>query len=327
MIREMQLNKPLSPTNKESLKKSLRSTPKSPKSPLDPIESESTFYKTMKEKNEKQMKDDKIIESLKNFVQSARKSSKNQSSSNVVFTSKDYLKSNNNQIFNSLFTRSKNNNRSSSSVSKLYSSFNKEEHCQNNGINLIKIVPYMEDLVKELKTSVFNKMTQEIAEKTQQYSDLEHNVDILNNRLQLFQQKLQGYKEYNTCTLNDTTKLEYYSERVNRENTHMDMEISMTKKRIEDMKTETFEKDRETRQIKYEILNLEADISYLQQETRRMNREVIEMQNEKKNLKAALIFVKKRSDELKEKVIKKDFVNKEFISDVNTLLKRGKTIY
>lgn len=185
----------------------------------------------------------------------------------------------------------------------------------------------MEDLVRELKSSIFGKMAQEISEKTQQHYELEHNVDVLNHRLQIFQQKLNNYKEYNTTTLNDTTKLEYYSERVNRENSHMDMEISMTKKRIEDMKTEIFEKDKETRQIKYEIMNLEAEVSYLQQETRRMNKEVIDIQNEKKNLKSAIIFVKKRNDELKEKVIKKDYVNKEFISEVNTLLKRGKTIY
>ena len=185
----------------------------------------------------------------------------------------------------------------------------------------------MEDLVRELKVSVFGKLAQEMSEKSQIQLELENDIDILTHRLQLYQQKLQNFKEYNTNTINDTTKLEYYSERVHRENSHMDREIAMTKKRIEDMKKETFEKDRETRQLRYDILREESETSYLQQETRRMNREVLETQNEKKNIKAAILFVKKRNDDLKEKVMKKDFVSKEFISDVNTLVRRGKSIY
>lgn len=134
MIKEMKLNRALSPTNKENLTKSVTLSPKNPKSPLrEIIESDSTFYNTLRERNEKQIKDDKVLDCLKNFVQSSsKKSSKNQSTTSVVFTSKDYMK-NNNQLYHNFFTNSKKNSRSSSSVSKLYSSFNKEEHSCNNG--------------------------------------------------------------------------------------------------------------------------------------------------------------------------------------------------
>jgi hypothetical protein len=185
----------------------------------------------------------------------------------------------------------------------------------------------MEDLLRELKISVFGKVEKEISEKSQQQIELTHIIDVLSNKLKIYQEKLQNYKECNTNTVNDTTKLEFYSERVSRENSHMNTEISITKQRIEEMKKETFEKDRDSRQFKYDTLKQEADISYLQQETRRINQEIIQLQNEKKNLKAAIIFVKKKSDELKDKVIKKDYVSKEFISEVDILLKRGKSFY
>ena len=129
---------------------STRLTPHSPISPYEAIEKidaslESTFYKTFKERNGKveKEKEDANLENLKNFVQtsSSLKSLRTpQSSSSVVFTSKDYLK-NNNFLVSSLFEKElkdkkKTNKRASSS--KIFSSFNKDDHSHSHGnTNLI----------------------------------------------------------------------------------------------------------------------------------------------------------------------------------------------
>ncbi len=147
MIREMKLETSLSPgrkvvTNRDSSKNSLALSPKSLKSPIENFErldSESTFYNTVKGKNGKfldKTKEDPILENLKNFVQtsSSLKTMKTPMSSSVVFTSKDYLKSNSN-LFNSMIEKGKKRNTTrSSSLSKIYSSFNKDDHGQSHGI-------------------------------------------------------------------------------------------------------------------------------------------------------------------------------------------------
>ena len=121
--------------------------------------------------------------------------------------------------------------------------------------------------------------------------------------------------------------MEYYNDRVSRENFHMDMELPMIKKRVEVMKNEMFEKDRESRQMKYQIYRAESEVVYLQEETRRMGKKVIDMQEEKKNLMTAIVLMKKQTDMMKERVIREDGKTKGLISDVSILLSRGKVGY
>ena len=73
-------------------------------------------------------------------------------------------------------------------------------------------------------------------EKKRMKEELENNVNILNNRLNLTTSRLSYCKTSNSETLQETAKLEFYSDRLGRENYHMDMEIPVTKKRIENMK-------------------------------------------------------------------------------------------
>ena len=107
----------------------------------------------------------------------------------------------------------------------------------------------------------------------------------------------------------------------------MNMEIPMTRKRIEEMKSEMFEKDRESRQIKYLTFREESDVTFLQEETRRIGKQVIDLQNDKKNLMTAIVLLKKQTDLFKEKIIKEDSKSKEFISELSVLLGRGKVSY
>jgi chromosome segregation ATPase len=181
--------------------------------------------------------------------------------------------------------------------------------------------------VTELKVSVFDRITREIGEKTKLKKELENNVNILNNRYKLSTDRLSDFKNSNTNVYNNTTKMEYYNDRVSRENFHMDMELPMIKKRIETMKNEMFDKDRESRQMKYQIYRAESEVVYLQEETRRMGKKVIDMQEEKKNLMTAIVLMKKQTDMMKERVIREDGKTKGLISDVSILLSRGKVGY
>jgi hypothetical protein len=141
MIREMKLqSSSLSPEKKMStIRKNTKITIASPKSPNSRYEekydSESTFYNSPKQKKLDKVKEDAILENLKNFVQTSTslkelKKEDLENTPNVVFTSKEYL--NNNNIILSSLVKKKINARSSSS-SKLFCSFNKEEHCQSGG--------------------------------------------------------------------------------------------------------------------------------------------------------------------------------------------------
>ena len=142
MIREMKLHSSsLSPVKKMSTsRKNTKITIASPKSPNSryddkKYDSESTFYNSPKQKKLDKVKEDAILENLKNFVQTSTslkelKKEDLENTPNVVFTSKEYL--NNNNIILSSLVKKKINARSSSS-SKLFCSFNKEEHCQSGG--------------------------------------------------------------------------------------------------------------------------------------------------------------------------------------------------
>jgi hypothetical protein len=143
MIREMKLHSSsLSPVKKMSTsRKNTKITIASPKSPNSryddkKYDSESTFYNSPKHKKlQKVNKEDAILENLKNFVKTSTclnelKKQDLENTPNVVFTSKEYL--NNNNIILSSLVKKKINARSSSS-SKLFCSFNKEEHCQSSG--------------------------------------------------------------------------------------------------------------------------------------------------------------------------------------------------
>ena len=185
----------------------------------------------------------------------------------------------------------------------------------------------MEDIVVELKSSVFDRLTRVMADKTKLKDEIESSNDVLTNRLKISQERLDNYKKFNYNTSNDTTKFEYLNERIVRENSHMEMEISMTKKRIADMKNEVFEKDRESKQLKYQTYRHESEVIYLQEETRRVGKQVIDLQNEKKSMMTAIVMLKKQSDILKEKVIKEHGKSKDFIAEVNALLHRGKVLY
>ena len=88
-----------------------------------------------------------------------------------------------------------------------------------------------------------------------------------------------------------------------------------------------FEKDRESRQIKYLTFREESDVTFLQEETRRIGKQVIDLQNDKKNLMTAIVLLKKQTDLFKEKIIKEDSKSKEFISELSVLLGRGKVSY
>jgi chromosome segregation ATPase len=185
----------------------------------------------------------------------------------------------------------------------------------------------MENVVTELKTNVFDRINREVTEKSKFKDEMENNVNILSTRLKVSQHRLGNFKHSNTNTLHDTTKLEYYSERILRENSHMDMELIMLKKRIEEMKNEIFEKDRESKQLKYQIYRDESEVAFLQEENRRVGKQVVDLHSEKKNMMTAIVLMKKQNDLLKSKVIKEDGKSKEFIAEVSALLNRGKVIY
>jgi len=184
-----------------------------------------------------------------------------------------------------------------------------------------------ESLVSKLKIEVCDKLERDIMEKKKFKEDLENNVNILSNRLNLTNSRLSSCRSGNSETLQETTKLEFYSDRLGRENYHMDMEIPITRKRVENMKSEVFEKDRETRQLKYEIMREESEVNFLQEETKRLSKRVLELQNEKKNLISTVVMMKKHTDKLKERVIKEDSKNKTFVSEVSSLLHRSKVGY
>lgn len=184
----------------------------------------------------------------------------------------------------------------------------------------------MEDVVTELKTSVFDKIARMICDKSRLKEELEQSNNILEHRLKISQERLNNYKKFNYNTTNDTTKFEYHNERVLRENSHMEMEIPLTKKRIDDMKHEIYEKDAESKNLKYQIYRFESEVAFLQEENRRVGKNVVDLQNEKKNIMAALVIMKKQTDSLKERVLKEDNKSKGFINDVSTLLHRGKVL-
>lgn len=185
----------------------------------------------------------------------------------------------------------------------------------------------MEHVVSELKSNVFDRMNREIAEKTKIRDELENNVNLLSTRMKVSHHRLNNFKHTNTSTQHDTTKLEYYSERVTRENSHMSMEMAMLKKRIEEMKNEIFDKDRESKQLKYQIYRNESEVTYLQEENRRVGKLVVDLHNEKKNMMTAIVLMKKQNDQLKNNVVKEDGKSKGFIKEVSTLLNRGKVLY
>jgi chromosome segregation ATPase len=185
----------------------------------------------------------------------------------------------------------------------------------------------MEHVVSELKNNVFDRMNREIADKTKIRDDLENNVNLLSTRMKVSQHRLNNFKHSNTSTQHDTTKLEYYSERVTRENSHMSMEMAMLKKRIEEMRNEIFDKDRESKQLKYQIYRNESEVAYLQEENRRVGKLVVDLHNEKKNMMTAIVLMKKQNDQLKNNVVKEDGKSKGFIAEVSTLLNRGKVLY
>jgi chromosome segregation ATPase len=182
----------------------------------------------------------------------------------------------------------------------------------------------MEDLVGELKMNIFERIRREIEEKTKLQKELENSTNILENKLKVANEFLTNRQKTSTLIINENTILEHSRDRLDREIYHMSSEITLLKKRIQGMKNELFTRDNETQKLNYEIYRDESDVTFLQDETRRLNKKVIDLQEEKKCVRTAIVLLKKQTDLLKEKVMKEEYKNQEFITDVSTLIKRGK---
>lgn len=182
----------------------------------------------------------------------------------------------------------------------------------------------MEEVITDLKINVVDKTSQQLQEKTKLKIDLERRVDILNSKLKFLSDQLNSYKISNTNTIQDNTKLEHLNERVSIEISHIKMELSLLRQRVDSMKQEIFDRDRETTKLKHEIYSTESEVDQMREETRIMSKSVIQMQKDKQNMRAAVVLLKKQVDMIRERVIKEDCKSKDFIREVSTLLERGK---
>jgi len=185
-------------------------------------------------------------------------------------------------------------------------------------------VTQMEDLVTDLKINIVDRILRETEQKNRIKNEHLNNVEMLTNKLKMKNEQLASYHALNRTGGSENMKLEHFNERVVREANHMEMELPMLKNRVFKMKEEIFEKDSETRQLRFDIYKDESEVAFLQEETRRLSKAVLQLQEDKKNMRAAVVLFKKQNDMLKEKVIKEDNRSKDFIGEVSTLLERNR---
>lgn len=182
----------------------------------------------------------------------------------------------------------------------------------------------MEKVVGQLKNDVFDKISCEIKEKNNLINNLENNIEFLENNLKNKMQQFIYLADKNKKTSHDNTKIEVMNERLDKEQSYMNLEIPMLKEKINNMKNEIFAKDSETTKLKNMISKQDSVANWIKDETRKNEKNNNELKNDKMNLRAQIVMLKKNNDFLKQKIIKQDAECKTFVTDVSALLDREK---
>ena len=186
------------------------------------------------------------------------------------------------------------------------------------------LVKEMKSLVGELRTSVMDNLSKNIGSKTTLNKNLEINLNALCNRSRMSRKSLDQSINNIVNLQTQNSKLEFFTDRIEKENFCIKKEIYLLKKQIENTRSEIYDRLKETQNILYCIHTEESDLFYLQEEKKRIMKKLIENDFEKKNMKAMIINLKKSNDKLKEKVVSENKKNREFVNDVSVLLQRGK---
>jgi len=255
-----------------------------------------------------------MIENLKNFISSLPAEQKNK----LLETTKNptvQFSCNDHKNYSGVVKNLAKNCKSSTH----FFNYKKSEEVSNN-INV------MENLVGELKYGILDNINHKKETCNFQKQEIESNVNILSNRLKMKSNQLTSSRTNRTTNTNDVIKMEQMTERVIGESKHMNIEIEMTKNRIHEMKNEIFARDAETNSMQHEIMKGDSDVQFLKEETRRLNKMITQMLEDKKNMRTAVLLMKKQNDALKEKVIKAEHTNKDFLVQVSNLIQRNKSV-
>lgn len=102
-------------------------------------------------------------------------------------------------------------------------------------IFFINLVSRIGSLIEELRLNVYEKVLREKESKLNLRTILENNVKSLEQKLKLTKEESNNYHINNIMTINSTSKIEYFNERIKREVYYMNKEIPLLKENISEV--------------------------------------------------------------------------------------------
>lgn len=191
----------------------------------------------------------------------------------------------------------------------------------DEGIEKIKL---LDEYITQIKKYSSNINESKIQKCQKQKNDLENEIYILSNNIKLYKKKYNDNLKLKKNFELEKEKIQYYSNKANNDELNLKKELQNNKIEIELMKNQITQIKEETKGINNYTSDIERQTIDIKEEYKKLNIKITNTIKEKDKITNEINIIQKKCISLRSKIDKSEKSAKEFLFNVEELLKLAK---